>query len=700
MPYFPTILVLISLALSALPLSAAAGTEIEFNRDVRPILSNNCFYCHGPDQHKRKAKLRLDTPEGATEDRKGSRAVDPQNLAESELIARILSSDPEEVMPPRETHQVLTDAEKQILTTWVEQGAKYQDHWSFIPPQRPPLPHSPAANPIDAFIQERLREANLQPQPEADRETLIRRASFDLTGLPPTPAEVDAFVSDKSPDSFEKLVDRLLASPHFGERMALDWMDAARYGDSSVMHADGPRDMWPWRDWVIQAYNNNMPFDQFTVEQIAGDLIPDATTEQKIASGFNRNHATSDEGGAIPEELRVSYVVDRVKTTSTVWLALSMECAQCHDHKYDPISQEDYYQFYAYFNNTTDPGMQTRNGNQAPVVSVISREVELEIETAAARHGEAKAKLEAHRKAAQPAFEQWLAEAEKKTAQLSPEPDGLAHHFPLTERKGKHVKNVITGKQGKLAGKFITSKHDDHDRGLKFDSKNSFAFDEHPSRERDEPFTFAGWLKLPQNSGGSVFARMDVSKSYRGYDFWVQGRSVGTHIISSWADDALKVVSSEPLNANQWQHVAITYDGSSTPEGIKIYIDGKLVSNKVEQNSLKGSIVTETPFRIGSRSQGGNFNGEADDLRIYSRALAQEEVTRLMGDPIAPILAVPADKRSEEQRTQLSDHYFRTADGTFAKLLAEAEGLGAAEKKLRDQHKTTSMIMQDEVKNP
>ena len=679
---------------------ASAEGKIEFNRDVRPILSNNCFYCHGPDEHKRKAALRLDTREGATEDRKGSRAIDLEDLSDSELVARILSKDPEEVMPPPEAHQILTEAEKQTLTAWVEQGAAYQDHWSFIPPKMPSPPEGSDASPIDAFILERLRAAKLEPLGMASKQTLVRRLSFDLTGLPPTPGEVDAFVSDPSPDAYEKLVDRLLASPHFGERMTLDWMDAARYGDSSVMHADGPRDMWPWRDWVIKAYNDNMPFDQFTVEQIAGDLLPDATTSQKIASGFNRNHATSDEGGAIPEELRVGYVVDRVKTTSTVWLALSMECAQCHDHKYDPISQQDYYQFFAYFNNTTDPGMQTRNGNQSPVVSVIPAEAQREIDAASKRHDEAEGKLEAHRQLAAPAFESWLAEAEKGSATRPPEPAGLAHHFPLTERGGNTVTDAITGKQGKLAGKFLTGKHDENDRGLKFNGKNSFAFDEVPARERDQPFTFSAWLKLPQNSGGSIFARMDVSQSYRGYDFWVQGRSIGTHIISAWPDNALKVVSSEALKPNEWQHVAISYDGSSSPDGIKIYFDGKPVGSKVEQNGLKESIATDTPFRIGSRARGGNFTGEADDLRIYEQALSQQEVARLMGDPIAPLLAIPAEERSEEQQQQLRDHYFNTSDTAFAALLAEAEKLASEEQSLRDQHKTTSMIMEDETKNP
>ena len=701
MPNFQLKLLCLCLcALAAFPAAAAAAGEVEFNRDVRPILSNNCFYCHGPDQHKRKAKLRLDTREGATGERGGSRAIDPDDLAGSELIGRIFSQDPEEMMPPPESHHKLTDTEKQTLRTWVAQGAKYEDHWSFIPPRKPAVPGAPGRNPIDAFILDRLDEAKLTPQPEAGRETLIRRTSFDLTGLPPTPAEVDAFVNDPSPDAYERLVDRLLASPHFGERMTLEWMDAARYGDTSVMHADGPRDMWPWRDWVIQAYNDNMPFDQFTVEQIAGDLLPDATTSQKIASGFNRNHATSDEGGAIPEELRVSYVVDRVKTTSTVWLALSMECAQCHDHKYDPISQEDYYKFFAYFNNTTDPGMQTRNGNQNPVVNVIPLDAEREIEAIAARHGEARAQLEAHKQAADPAFEIWLANVERASASRPPEPAGLSHHFPLTERDGNTITDAISSKQGNLAGTFVKAKHDDHERGLGFDGKTSFAFDGLTARERDQPFTFSAWLKLPQNAGGSIFARMDVGNRYRGYDFWVQGRNVGTHIISAWPDNALKVIGSEALEANRWQHVAISYDGSSKPEGIKIYIDGKLTGNKVEQNSLQDSIATDTPFRIGSRSQGGNFTGEADDLRIYGRALSPQEVASLMGDPIAPILAIPAEQRSDQQRLQLRDRYFNTADPAFASLLAEADKLASDEKKLRDQHKTTSMIMQDETNNP
>ncbi|MEM7387575.1 MAG: DUF1549 domain-containing protein, partial [Verrucomicrobiota bacterium] len=360
-------IVLASLLSALVTFSASANpaSPVDFNREVRPILSNKCFSCHGPDQHERKAGLHLDTPEGAFDPRDGEPAINKADLKKSLFLERIHTDDPESIMPPPKAKKPLTEEEKTILTRWVNEGAPYQDHWAFIPPVQPHLPSVRKAdwtrNAVDHFILHRLESENLEPLPEASRETLIRRVTFDLTGLPPTPSEVKSFLADPDPEAYRTLVKRLLNSRRFGERMALAWMDASRYGDTSVMHADGPRDMWPWRDWVINAYNDNLPFDRFTIEQLAGDLLPNPSLSQKIASGFNRNHATSDEGGAFPEELRVDYVVDRVQTTSNVWLALTMECSQCHDHKYDPISQKEYFQFFAYFNNTTDPGMQTRN---------------------------------------------------------------------------------------------------------------------------------------------------------------------------------------------------------------------------------------------------------------------------------------------------------------------------------------------------
>jgi hypothetical protein len=352
---------------------------VDFDRQIRPILSENCFNCHGPDAKERKARLRLDTREGALATlRGGGHAVVPGRSADSALIERVRSDEPGERMPPPRTKKRLTAQQIQLLRRWIDEGAKWSQHWSFIPPQRPPLPALKDTrwprNNIDRFILARLEAEGLKPAPEADRVTLIRRLTLDLTGLPPTPAEVDSFVADHSQDAYEKVVDRLLESPHYGERMALDWLDAARYADTHGYHIDSGRDMTRWREWVIDAFNQNMPFDQFTIEQLAGDLLPNATLRQKIASGFNRNHMINFEGGAIPAEYHNAYLVDRVNTTATVWLGLTVACAQCHDHKYDPISQKDYYRLYAFFNNLPENGLDGAKGNAVPVLRISSKE--------------------------------------------------------------------------------------------------------------------------------------------------------------------------------------------------------------------------------------------------------------------------------------------------------------------------------------
>ena len=683
------------------PLLPAADT-IDFNRDIRPILSTNCFLCHGPDSHDRKADLRLDTREGAIRLNNGMRAIDPGDLADSEFLHRIISTDKDEVMPPPDSHLVLSTAQKELLKKWILSGAEYKDHWAFLPPEKGPLPSAQGEgtvhNPVDVFILQRLADAGLQQASEAERRTLIRRVTYDLTGLPPSPAEVEAFVSDQSPQAYEKVVDRLLATERYGERMALAWMDAARYGDSSVMHADGPRDMWAWRDWVIDAYNSNMPFDRFTTEQLAGDLLPDATIAQRVASGFNRNHATSDEGGAFAEELRVEYVVDRVKTTANVWMGLTMECAQCHDHKYDPISQREYFQMFAYFNNTTDPGMQTRGGNQAPVVNVPPRE---QASRLAALHKAIKAseaEMDRYRRGAVPGFIKWLVAAQRSTGKSMQEPDGLVHFFPFNEKGSNQIKASIGGGVGRVGGKLAPASRDGQG-GLRFDGRTAVTFDSWPSRERTQAFTFAAWIKVPGNGNGSVLARMDVGQAYRGYDLWIQNRAVGTHIVSSWPQNALKVVSKQTLAADQWQHVAVSYDGSSKASGIKIFIDGKLVGNQVEQDSLKETIVTQVPFKIGSRSSGGNYNGEVDELRIYDRALSGSEIQRIGGDAIEGIIATPADQRTQEQKMLLLEHFLSTQDKDYQELLSTHDKLLAEESGIKSQKATSVMIMQDNPAN-
>lgn len=356
---------------------------IDYNRDVRPILSDTCFKCHGFDPATRKADLRLDTVEGATADLGGYAAVVPGKPDKSEAFVRLAPHDNDDLMPPANSGLKLTPRQIAIFKKWIEQGAVYKPHWSFIAPVRPQPPAVKDAaalrNPIDAFVRASLERQGTAPSPEADKPTLIRRVSLDLIGLPPTPAEVDAFLTDTSPDAFEKVVDRLLASPHFGERQAQFWLDAARYADSSGYQADWERTMWPWRDWVIQAFNRNQPFDQFTIEQLAGDMLPDATPDQRLATGFNRNHRINDEGGIIPEEYAVEYVIDRVETTSAVFLGLTTGCARCHDHKYDPLSQKEFYQLYAYFNNVPEKGQDGRAGYAAPFMRVLTPEQNAEI---------------------------------------------------------------------------------------------------------------------------------------------------------------------------------------------------------------------------------------------------------------------------------------------------------------------------------
>ncbi len=375
-----------------MPASAADESGmVSFSREILPLLSDTCFACHGPDEGSRKAGLRLDTRDGALgKGKSGDTAITPGDVARSEVIRRIFSTDEDEVMPPPKALRQLMPAQRDLLRRWVEQGAPWGKHWAYEAPARPAVPRAGAAknavrNPIDSFVIARLQKDGLKPSPESARETLIRRVTLDLTGLPPAPAEVDAFLKDKSPDAYEKVVDRLLASRHYGERMAWDWLDAARYADSNGYQGDPERTMWPWRDWVVNAFNANMPYDQFTVEQLAGDLLPDATRDQKLASGFNRNNMHNGEGGRIAEETRVENVFDRVETTATIWLGATFTCCRCHDHKYDPFTLRDYFGLYDIYNQMSETG-QGRGGQAPPALDMSTPAEEQRLKEARDRH--------------------------------------------------------------------------------------------------------------------------------------------------------------------------------------------------------------------------------------------------------------------------------------------------------------------------
>lgn len=685
--------------------------EVLFNRDIRPIMSDTCFLCHGPDASQREADLRLDTPEGAFADRDGSPAIVPGDPEESLLIWMINAEDEEDIMPPPDHHRALTQEEKDLFRRWIEQGADYDRHWAFVAPTKPEVPaiaRESGENAIDTFIQRRLQEEGLSFSAEADRSTLLRRLSFDLTGLPPTIEEVHAFVADRSPDAYEKQVDRLLASRHFGERMALMWLDAARYGDSSVMHADGPRDMWPWRDWVIEAYNNNKPYDAFSIEQLAGDLLPNATISQRVATGFNRNHPSSDEGGAIPEELRVGYVVDRVKTTSNVWLGLTMECAQCHDHKYDPISQKEYYQLYAYFNNTADPGMQTRKRNQAPLVELVSPIEEQQLKELDAEVELAGFETRQSRKNALEGLDAWL--AARSGSLEAPEHnedqyDNLRHYFPLDEPSGFQLTDVRSGMDAFGETRF-KSTPGIFGAAIELDGCTSFIAPDTQDPDRLSRFTVSAWVKTDSEFTGAVLSKMDTALELRGFDLWIEDGRPGIHVVNAWPKSAIKVLTDDRIQPGQWQHIAASYAGNGKSEGIKIYVNGQLWCHSVQNSSaigekksddgrlFTGSIGNSVPIRIGGRTDNAFFKGQLDDIRIYNRPLSEDEILWTQEDSINVALQIDPEKRATQQEKFLTEYFLSTTAHAYRDSRSNVLR-NLYQRGLITYGKTNSMIMQD-----
>jgi len=709
----------------------AAAPPIDFNRDIRPIFSDHCYACHGPDQNKRKAGLRLDLKEGAFKELdSGGFAIVPGQPKSSALLKVIsLPPDDDDHMPPAKSKQ-LSAAQIDLLRRWIEQGAKWAEHWAYVAPVRPEVPgggkkvfsetvisagdgrraHSlntdllitdysgPGRNPIDAFIFAKLKEHKLKPNKEADRPTLIRRATLDLTGLPPTVAEVDAFLADRNPDAYEQVVDRLLASPHFGERMAQTWLDQARYADSSGYHFDGFRQMHHWRDWVIQAFNDNKPFDQFTIEQLAGDLLPNATMEQKIATGFHRNVMTTDEGGVDPEEYLTKYQVDRVSTTAQVWLGSTLGCAECHDHKYDPMTQKEFYQFYAFFNGIPEKGLDgTRVKNFGPVLRLPTTEQGSKLLTyddSIPAAEKARAEREAELPKAQEKWEAALGETK------APEIAGLVKEFSFDEvtdattnrsaallsRSGHDATNApetsntsstnvraaalesrAPGKLGRalqLTGK--TNEFVEAGQVVEFEFTNSFSY--------------GAWIKL-HGATGTVLSKMEEGPGYRGFDLLISKGKIEVHLAHQFPDNAIKVTSKEALPTNMWTQVLTTYDGSKKASGVKIFVDGRAVELDVPTDKLSASIASKAPLLIGARLKAFPFDGLIDDVRFYSRALKTNEVAELFAYPNLLIAKTAADQRTKEQRDELKK-FFREHRATD--FLTARERLATLQKEKKE----------------
>lgn len=626
-----------------------------YNRDIRPILMENCFSCHGPDSAARKADLRLDQRDAAIE----TESIVPGDPELSELIYRVESDDEFEIMPPPSSHKTLTTEQKATLRRWVEAGAEYEPHWSFIPPQRPELPEisepSWVRNEIDAFILDRLEQAGLSPMPEADRRTLARRASLDLTGLPPAPEAVEAFVNDPSPEAYDSYVDRLLASPQWGEHRARTWLDAARYADTHGLHFDNERTMWSYRDWVIKAFNQNMPFDQFTLEQLAGDLLPDRDLDQLIATGFNRCNITTNEGGTIPEENLVGYTRDRTETVATIFLGLTANCASCHDHKYDPLSQREFYQLAAFFNNTTQGAMDGNIRDTPPIIHVPADQDRDRWKELSRVLAEARAASDAHKVEARSAFDRWLAEAtaDRVTSEIPSEGQTLLAQLGEGISPGPGGALELAG-----AGDFDTS----------------------------DAFTVSAWVKLPRRGmAGAVVARMDEASEHRGWDLWIEGNRVGTHIVHTWPGDAIKVVSKSEIERNRWTHVSVSYDGSGKAAGVSIALNGQPQGVDVVTNQLQGTIRTEVPLKVGQRNGSSRLEGATiRDVRLYHRSLSTTELAALAGgDRTLRLVATNAESRPEEEINAAFDWWLAHVDETNRDLQATLAALEAEEAEIK-----------------
>ena len=642
---------------------------VDFGRDVQPILSDKCYHCHGPDEPARKAKLRFDTKDGAFRlNKEGKSVITPGKGSESELVKRLLAKDPDVQMPPPESHRTVTPQQVETLRKWIDEGAKWGLHWAFQPIGHPAVPvlqdrkgQTWARTPIDRFILARLESEGLKPSPEADRERLIRRVSFDLTGLPPTPAEVDAFVHDPSTTAYERLVDRLLDSPRYGERMAAEWLDLARYSDTHGYQADRYRPMWPWRDWVIAAFNRNLPFDQFVTWQLAGDLLPNATKEQRLATAFNRHHLQNEEGGIVEEEFRVSYVVDRVNTFGTAFLGLTMECSRCHDHKYDPITQRDYYSLFSLFQNIDESGQTVYFGDVMPEPALLLSTDEQDAKLAKLRTdiSAQQARLAAVRESARAGFGEWL-----KHRPAEPQLPGLVGAYNFDELKdGKFANAVGTNSASADDGPVLVPGHTG--QAVQLNGENGATFPGVGGFTRADPFSYSLWLNPSVHA--PRFVVLHKSKAWmdagsRGYELLLEDghASVGLHHM--WPGNSLKVRTRDVIPTNTWTSVTVTYDGSSRAAGVHVYVGGELATVEVIRDNLWKDFTyggDEPNLTLGHRMRDSCFKGgSVDDLRVFDRELSALEAAHLAGrDALHTALTIASEALTPQQTDALFNYY-------------------------------------------
>ncbi len=620
--------------------SLSAG-EIDFARDVLPILSDNCFHCHGPDETARQAALRLDTQDGAFKKKRNRSMIVPGKSKESEVIMRISSADELERMPPPDSNRKLTPKQIETLRKWVDEGAVWGQHWAYVPlPRSINNPRPESGNPIDGFIQSRVSLYGLKPVGPAEKSVWLRRVTLDLTGIPPTWEEREAFANDDSPQAFEKVVNRLLASPRYGERMAADWLDVARYADTHGYQSDRFRHMWAYRDWVINAFNSNQKYDQFVIEQLAGDLLPNATKSQRLATAFNRLHMQNEEGGVVEEEFRVAYVVDRVTTFGTAFLGQTLECCRCHDHKYDPFTQKEFYQLFAFFQNIDESGQTSYFTTAMPVPTLLLSTAEQDAAIGKLKQ-EATAKEAAWRDAREKSksdFEKWKAENKAKI-----EAKGLIGYWPFDELTAIKSPNLVNPKQSANGHDGPTLEAGRLEKAAVLNGENGFDLPGVGAFSRSDPFSIALWIKSLKHEPRAVVlhhSRAPIDAGSRGYELLLESGRVAFGLHHMWPGNSLKVVTNQKLKENEWTHVAVSYDGTSRASGLKIAINGAVVPCEIVRDKLRKDIIYEggePSMQIGYRFRDNGFKGGGvDDLRIYNRALTSIEIARVAGLERAP----------------------------------------------------------------
>lgn len=693
--------------------------KLDFNIHVKPLLSDRCFACHGNDKNKLKAGLRLDDPQaayGELPESPGKVAIRPGRLRQSEVFHRILSDDPELQMPPPEANLTLSAREKAILVKWIADGAKYQPHWSFIPPEKDITPPEiKIANweehPVDRFVGQQLADRGLQPTREADKATLLRRLSFDLTGLPPGPDEIEEFLADESPDAYERQVDRLLASPHYGERMAVDWLDLARFADTHGYLADRYRDMSPWRDWVIKAFNENMSYDQFVTGQLAGDLLENPTREQILATGFNRLHQQNAEDGIIDEEFRSTYVSDRTDVFGVGLLGLSVGCAKCHDHKYDPISQKEYYQLYSFFNNINESGLISWEGaTPVPTLLLPTAAQSDTLETLQRRITHQEKTIETLKAEQVESIRKFIETEAYREIQSKPPNSGLIARFdldhdPITNKlnpsqqakmdrrfSDRETPNLVAGKTGK---------------GLLLDGDAWLDLGKIGIFKRSQPFSVALQVMIPDSLENGVIFHKGFGTgihAYRGFHLKLRDNRLELMMAHTYPDNAINEITETDVPRNEWIHLAVTYDGSSTAAGYRLYLNGREMPTRVEIDNLYKDIIfhdlvdaiypapIEPGIQFGGRWRGSGLKDAViDELLVYERELTALELLQL-GDPKAAAQVLDKGHRELDRREKvwLSDHYLA---GAVPRLQRELRHLQQLRETYVDSAETVAEIM-------